>query len=62
MIIKKILKSKQDNILKLEDHLKHRVFGQDNPLHEIAETLISSHAGLSDNTRPLGSFLFLGPT
>ena len=60
--VEKILKSKQDNILKLEDHLKGRVYGQDESLHEIAETLISSHAGLSDNSRPLGSFLLKGPS
>lgn len=60
--VEKILKSKQDNILKLEDSLKGRVFGQDSALSEIAETLISSHAGLSDNSRPLGSFLLKGPS
>jgi len=60
--VEKILKSKQDNILELEDYLKNRVFGQDEPLHEIAETLISSHAGFSDNSRPLGSFLLKGPS
>lgn len=60
--VEKILKSKQDNILKLEDALKNRVLGQDSPIKEIAETLISSHAGLSDNTRPLGSFLLKGPS
>lgn len=60
--VEKILKSKQDNILKLEEALNKRVFGQGNPLHEIAETLISSHAGLSDESRPLGSFLLKGPS
>lgn len=60
--VEKILKSKQDNILKLEEHLKSRVFGQDSALHEITETLITSHAGLSDESRPLGSFLLKGPS
>lgn len=60
--VEKILKSKQDNILKLEEELKQRVFGQEKALHEIAETLISSHAGLSDESRPLGSFLLKGPS
>ncbi|MFT6071289.1 MAG: ATP-dependent Clp protease ATP-binding subunit ClpB [Bacteriovoracaceae bacterium] len=60
--VEKILKSKQDNILKLEAALKERVFGQESSLHEIAETLISSHAGLSDESRPLGSFLLKGPS
>lgn len=60
--VEKILKSKQEEILKLEDYLNDRVFGQSEPLHEISETLISSYAGLKDETRPLGSFLLQGPS
>jgi ATP-dependent Clp protease ATP-binding subunit ClpB len=60
--IEKILKSKQDHILKLEDQLNQRVFGQQSALHEISETLLGSYAGLSDETKPLGSFLLKGPT
>jgi ATP-dependent Clp protease ATP-binding subunit ClpB len=60
--VEKILKTKQEDILELESALKKSVFGQDEAIHEIAETLITSYAGLSDETRPLGSFLLLGPT
>lgn len=60
--IEKILKSKQENILRLESFLKSRVFGQDEALAEIAETLVTAHAGLSDPSRPLGSFLLKGPS
>tara|TARA_R110000868_G_scaffold61524_5_gene187004 strand:- start:3662 stop:6028 length:2367 start_codon:yes stop_codon:yes gene_type:complete len=60
--VDKILKTRQENILELEAKLKNRVFGQDAALHEIAETLISSHAGLTDGKRPLGSFLLKGPS
>ena len=60
--VEKILKSKQDSILNLEDFMNKRVFGQHEALHEISETLMASYAGLSDETRPLGSFLLLGPT
>lgn len=60
--VEKILKSKQDSILQLEDFLNRRVFGQKDAIHEISETLIASYAGLSDESRPLGSFLLLGPT
>ena len=60
--VEKILKSKQDSILNLEEFLNKRVFGQAEALHEISETLIASYAGLSDETKPLGSFLLLGPT
>ncbi len=58
----KILKSKQDQILGLESYLQKRVFGQKEALHEVAETLIAAHAGLTDETRPLGSFLLRGPS
>ncbi len=60
--VEKILKSKQDNILKIEEFLNKRVYGQSESLKEIADVLISSYAGLADETRPLGSFLLLGPT
>lgn len=60
--IEKILKSKQEKILGLEDFLKTKVFGQVEALHEIAEVLVTAHAGLSDPTRPLGSFLLKGPS
>lgn len=60
--LEKILKDKQDNILELEGHLNGRVFGQKEALHEIAETLLTSHAGLKDESRPLGSFLLRGPS
>lgn len=60
--VEKILKSKQDELLKLEEVLNKRVFGQKASLHEISETLLASYAGLTDETRPLGSFLLRGPT
>ena len=60
--VKKILKSKQEELLDLEEKLNRRVFGQKESLHEISETLLASYAGLSDESRPLGSFLLLGPT
>jgi ATP-dependent Clp protease ATP-binding subunit ClpB len=60
--VEKILKSKQDHILELQDYLNERVYGQSDALAEIAQTLVTSHAGLSDPTRPLGSFLLKGPS
>lgn len=60
--VEKILKSKQEQILELETYLKSKVYGQDSALHEIAEVLVTAHAGLSDPTRPLGSFLLKGPS
>ncbi|MCC5815071.1 MAG: AAA family ATPase, partial [Leptospira sp.] len=60
--VEKILKTKQDNILELEKFLKANVYGQEDAIHEISETLLTSYAGLSDETRPMGSFLLMGPT
>lgn len=60
--VDKIMKTRQENILDLESKLKERVYGQNEAIHEIAETLISSHAGLTDTRRPLGSFLLKGPS
>ncbi|TGN10412.1 ATP-dependent Clp protease ATP-binding subunit [Leptospira ilyithenensis] len=60
--VEKILKTKQENILELENHLKLAVFGQEEVLKEIAETLLTSYAGISAENRPLGSFLLKGPT
>src|SRR5690606_5314203 len=58
--VEKILKSRQDSLLKLEDVLQKRVYGQKEAIHEISETLLSSYAGLTAENRPLGSFLLLG--
>ncbi len=60
--IEKILKTEQERILELKSFLKSTVFGQDQAISEIADTLVSSHAGLSDESRPLGSFLLKGPS
>lgn len=58
----KILASKQERILSLEPFLNSRVFAQEGSMHEIAETLITAYAGLSEPSRPLGSFLLCGPS
>lgn len=58
----KILMSQQYRVLQLQDFLEQRVFGQASALYEISETLIMSHAGLGDTTRPMGSFLLQGPS
>jgi len=60
--VEKILKSKQENILQIKDYLNKRVYGQMEPVDEIAGTLIAAHAGLTDPSRPMGSFLLLGPS
>ncbi|MDZ4727755.1 MAG: AAA family ATPase [Leptospira sp.] len=60
--VEKILKTKQENILELESQLNQTVFGQKEALKEIADTLLTSYAGISSENRPLGSFLLKGPT
>ena len=60
--IERILQTRQENLLKLEKHLQSRILGQEEALKEITEILLASHSGLSDESRPLGSFLILGPS
>ncbi len=60
--LEKILADQNEKILELEAFLRARVFGQAEALQEIAEVLVAAHAGLADETRPLGSFLLLGPS
>ncbi len=60
--VERVLHSQQENLLALESYLTDRVLGQEETLVEISDTLIAAHAGLSDQTRPLGSFLLMGPS
>ena len=58
----RLLKSEKEKILTLEDSLGKKVFGQKDAIHEIARAIRRNRAGISEDTRPIGSFLFLGPT
>lgn len=58
----KILSGEKEKLLKMEDLLRQRVVGQDDALRSISNAVRRSRAGLSDSKRPIGSFLFLGPT
>jgi len=60
--VSKMLGEERDRLLKLEDHLRKRVVGQDNALSAIAKAVRRSRGGLQDPNRPLGSFLMLGPS
>ncbi|AWI34556.1 ATP-dependent Clp protease ATP-binding subunit [Helicobacter apodemus] len=60
--IKKMLQDEKERILRVEDELKKDVIGQDRALHAIARAIKRNKAGLSEFNRPIGSFLFLGPT
>jgi ATP-dependent Clp protease ATP-binding subunit ClpB len=60
--VAKMLESEREKLLALEDELRARVVGQDDALAAVANSLRRSRAGLGDQKRPIGSFLFLGPT
>ncbi len=60
--VNKMLQSEKERILHIEDHLKEEVVGQDEAIKAVARAIKRNKAGLSDVNRPIGSFLFLGPT
>ena len=60
--VTKLVGTERDKLLNLETNMKKRVKGQDNALHLIAEAIKRARAGIKDPNRPIGSFMFLGPT
>jgi ATP-dependent Clp protease ATP-binding subunit ClpB len=60
--VSKMLQGERDKLLHMEDKLHSRVVGQDEAVRVVSDAIRRSRAGLSDPNRPLGSFLFLGPT
>jgi ATP-dependent Clp protease ATP-binding subunit ClpB len=58
----KMLEGERDKLLRMEDTLHSRVIGQDRAVRAVANAVRRARAGLNDENRPLGSFLFLGPT
>ena len=60
--VAKMMEGERQKLLHMKDALEERVVGQDEAVKRVAETILRSRAGLSDPTRPYGSFLFLGPT
>jgi ATP-dependent Clp protease ATP-binding subunit ClpB len=60
--VARLLEGERDKLLRLEETLQARVIGQDEAVKAVADAVRRSRAGLADPDRPLGSFLFLGPT
>ena len=60
--VSKLMQGEREKLLSLEDVLHKRVIGQDEAVRAVAEAILRARAGIADPTRPLGSFLFLGPT
>ena len=58
----KLMEGEREKILHLDDILHKRVIGQDEAVQKVTEAIIRSRAGIADPNRPIGSFLFLGPT
>ena len=60
--VAKMLEGEVDKLMRMEEKLAQRVVGQDHALRAVADTVRRARAGLQDTSRPIGSFLFLGPT
>ena len=60
--INRLLESERQKLLQLEGHLHQRVIGQQEPVAAVAAAIRMARAGMSDPSRPIGSFLFMGPT
>ncbi|MBQ8554730.1 MAG: AAA family ATPase [Clostridia bacterium] len=60
--VAKLMEGEREKLLHLEDVLHERVIGQDEAVQRVSEAILRSRAGIQDPNRPLGSFLFLGPT
>ncbi len=60
--VAKLMEGEREKLLKLEDILHQRVIGQDEAVKKVADAVIRARAGIKDPRRPIGSFIFLGPT
>ena len=60
--VSKLMEGEREKLLHLEDTLHERVIGQDEAVERVSEAILRSRAGIQDPNRPIGSFLFLGPT
>ena len=60
--VNKLVETEREKLLHLDDALHMRVIGQDEAVESVAEAILRSRSGLQDENRPIGSFIFLGPT
>jgi len=58
----RMMESDVEKLIHMEDRLKQRVVGQDEAIHNISNALRRARSGLQDPDRPIGSFIFMGPT
>jgi len=60
--VSRMMESEREKLVKMEERLEKRVIGQDEAIHAVANAVRRSRSGLQDPNRPIGSFIFLGPT
>ncbi len=60
--VSKLMEGEKEKLLRLDETLHERVIGQDEAVQAVADAILRSRAGIADPNRPIGSFLFLGPT
>ncbi|MGA1794791.1 MAG: ATP-dependent chaperone ClpB [bacterium] len=60
--VTRLMEGEREKLIKMEDRLRERVVGQDEAIHMVANSIRRARAGLQDPNRPLGSFIFMGPT
>ena len=60
--VSKLKQSESSKLLSLKENLEKRVIGQDEALEKVSDAILRSRAGINDENRPIGSFIFLGPT
>ena len=60
--VEKLMQADREKLLHLKEQMSHRVIGQDHALKLISDAIIRQRAGIKDSTKPIGSFMFLGPT
>jgi ATP-dependent Clp protease ATP-binding subunit ClpB len=60
--VSKLMEGEREKLIRMEEELHRRVIGQDEAVHAVAAAIRRSRAGLADPNRPIGSFIFLGPT
>ncbi len=60
--VSKLMEGEREKLVRLEEHLHQRVVGQDEAVKAVADAVIRARAGIKDPKRPIGSFIFLGPT
>jgi len=60
--VTKLMEGDKEKLMHLDERLKERVIGQDNAIHLVSDAIIRQRAGIKNEDRPIGSFMFLGPT